>query len=245
MGVLGSLLLDPDLCDEVALILRPDDFYSDANETICGIVITGGNGGPSASQIAVFLDDGNPNPAHVLEDAVEIKCFEALVPVETEREVEVTVVGLLNREKASGTTWNDPVNLTSFSGLDGSFVGIDPNAFLGRAPIPEMTCSVRSSCTTQPQFRRGDANADGRTNLSDGLFVLLFLFSASEGPPCMDSMDVNDTGNINISDAIDLFNFLFVGTAAPPPPFGEFCGPDPTADELGCEADFQSSGLCN
>jgi len=30
-GVLGSLLLDPELCDEVVLIVRPDDFYADAN----------------------------------------------------------------------------------------------------------------------------------------------------------------------------------------------------------------------
>ncbi len=30
-GVLGSILLLPDVCDEVALILRPADFYDDAN----------------------------------------------------------------------------------------------------------------------------------------------------------------------------------------------------------------------
>ncbi len=30
-GVLGSLLIDPELCDEVALILQADDFYAEAN----------------------------------------------------------------------------------------------------------------------------------------------------------------------------------------------------------------------
>ncbi len=30
-GVLGSLLIDPELCDEVALILQPEDFYAEAN----------------------------------------------------------------------------------------------------------------------------------------------------------------------------------------------------------------------
>jgi replicative DNA helicase len=34
MCVLGSLLIVPEMCDEVALILRPDDFYSDANQRI-------------------------------------------------------------------------------------------------------------------------------------------------------------------------------------------------------------------
>ncbi len=30
-GVLGSLLIDPELCDEVALVLHADDFYAEAN----------------------------------------------------------------------------------------------------------------------------------------------------------------------------------------------------------------------
>jgi replicative DNA helicase len=34
MCVLGSLLILPEVCDEVALILRPDDFYADANQRI-------------------------------------------------------------------------------------------------------------------------------------------------------------------------------------------------------------------
>ena len=33
-GVLGSLLLDPDMCDEVALIVRAADFYADANQKL-------------------------------------------------------------------------------------------------------------------------------------------------------------------------------------------------------------------
>jgi len=33
-GVLGSLLIDPNLCDDVALILRPDDFYAEANQKL-------------------------------------------------------------------------------------------------------------------------------------------------------------------------------------------------------------------
>lgn len=33
-GVLGSILLDPNLCDDVALILRPEDFYADANQKL-------------------------------------------------------------------------------------------------------------------------------------------------------------------------------------------------------------------
>jgi replicative DNA helicase len=35
-GVLGSLLIDPQLCDDVALIVRADDFYADANQKLFG-----------------------------------------------------------------------------------------------------------------------------------------------------------------------------------------------------------------
>jgi replicative DNA helicase len=33
-GVLGSLMLDPELCDDVALVIRPDDMYADANQKL-------------------------------------------------------------------------------------------------------------------------------------------------------------------------------------------------------------------
>src|SRR5262245_44463980 len=34
MGVLGSILLMPDVIDDVALVLRPDDFYDDAHRKL-------------------------------------------------------------------------------------------------------------------------------------------------------------------------------------------------------------------
>jgi replicative DNA helicase len=33
-GVLGSIMLKPDVCDDMVMILRPDDFYDDANRSI-------------------------------------------------------------------------------------------------------------------------------------------------------------------------------------------------------------------
>ena len=33
-GVLGAILLDPALCDDIATLLRPDDFYLDKNRRI-------------------------------------------------------------------------------------------------------------------------------------------------------------------------------------------------------------------
>ena len=34
MAVLGSIVLRPDVCDEVVMVLRPDDFYDDAHRKL-------------------------------------------------------------------------------------------------------------------------------------------------------------------------------------------------------------------
>jgi hypothetical protein len=88
----------------------------------------------------------------------------------------------------------------------------------------------------EPVFRRGDSNADGTPDISDGVFTLNFLFLGGSAPVCFDAADTNDDGRVDLSDAAALFNYLFLGGAAPPAPGPEECGDDPTDDELGdCE----------
>ena len=85
-------------------------------------------------------------------------------------------------------------------------------------------------------FHRGDADGDGALNLTDGVFVLNYLFLGGPAPPCMDAADANDDGQINIADGIYVLNFLFIGGPEPPRPgpVAKPCGTDPTADPLGC-----------
>jgi hypothetical protein len=86
-----------------------------------------------------------------------------------------------------------------------------------------------------PQFIRGDASANGRPNITDAVFTLLFLFAGGTEPPCHKSVDADDDGTLDITDAVFLLNFLFLGGPAPAAPFAG-CGPDPTIDELGCDS---------
>jgi replicative DNA helicase len=44
-GVLGSLMLDPDLCDEIALELRAEDFYAHAHQVLYGHMLAMHNDG--------------------------------------------------------------------------------------------------------------------------------------------------------------------------------------------------------
>ena len=82
-------------------------------------------------------------------------------------------------------------------------------------------------------FLRGDADGTGVTNITDGIYVLNFLFLGGDDPPCADAADADDSGVINITDGIYILNFLFLGGDDPPPPL-RTCGVDPTDDAVGC-----------
>lgn len=103
------------------------------------------------------------------------------------------------------------------------------------------TASIQITSTAvpeAPQFRRGDSNADGEVNISDGIHVLDFLFLGGKAPPCTEASDADDDGVLNISDGIFVLGFLFLGGPAPPAPGPTSCGPAPGEaggpGDLGC-----------
>lgn len=86
-------------------------------------------------------------------------------------------------------------------------------------------------------FTRGDADANGQTNLTDGVFILNGLFLGGDPPPCADAADTDDNGVINLTDGVYVLNHLFLGGPAPPAPNPD-CGVEgePDADSLTCES---------
>jgi len=85
------------------------------------------------------------------------------------------------------------------------------------------------------KFQRGNANGDPNFDLSDGVFVLNFLFLGGATPSCMKSLDANDSGELDLTDGVYVLNHLFLGGPAPAPP-GTVCGTDPTPDDLSCDS---------
>jgi hypothetical protein len=83
-------------------------------------------------------------------------------------------------------------------------------------------------------FLRGDPNADGRCDVSDAVFGLLYLFKGGLRPMCLDAADVNDDGAVDISDSAAILNHLFSNGKAPSYPGSLISGSDPTADGLFC-----------
>ena len=100
-----------------------------------------------------------------------------------------------------------------------------------------------SSQVNANSFVRGDANTDGRNDISDGVFILGFLFLGTKEPSCHDAADADDSGRLDITDGIYLLNFLFLGTDAPPAPYPD-CGEDATEDQLPCES-FEACPQCS
>ena len=61
----------------------------------------------------------------------------------------------------------------------------------------------------------GDANGDGKTNISDAVFLINFVFAGGTIPNPLCTGDANGDDIVNISDAVYLINFVFNG--GPPP----------------------------
>jgi len=84
-------------------------------------------------------------------------------------------------------------------------------------------------------FRRGSINSDADVNVADVIYLLQYLFAGGVAPGCQKAADINDDGTVDIADAVWLLAYLFKHAAPPRPPFTS-CGPDPTEDNLTCEA---------
>ena len=85
-------------------------------------------------------------------------------------------------------------------------------------------------------FQRGNPNGDVSFDLSDGVFILNFLFLGGDRPDCLDSADADDDGHLTITDGIAVFGFLFFGFDALPTPGPRGCGLDPSLDDVPCDA---------
>ena len=83
-------------------------------------------------------------------------------------------------------------------------------------------------------FSRGDCNGDGRLNVTDGAICAQnIFFGRIEFFDCDDMLDANDDGQLDTSDPVAILMWVFLNGADLPEPFNS-CGPDETADDLGC-----------
>ncbi len=96
-----------------------------------------------------------------------------------------------------------------------------------------LTVKYLQTPSIAPRFVRGDSNADGKLNVADPVYTLLYTFAGGETPACLDTADSNDDGEINVADAVFVLQYLFVEGPMIPQPYPG-CGMDRTVDALDC-----------
>ena len=103
------------------------------------------------------------------------------------------------------------------------------------APAAELKDgTVHIERPSEARILRGDANADGRVDVSDPLAVLMYLFWGQPAA-CADAGDADDNGQLEMADAIVSLSTQFLGARSIQPPYPE-CGVDATDDALACES---------
>ena len=121
---------------------------------------------------------------------------------------------------------NQSISLVPDGSRSGQFTVVN-------TPTPLLQNSAGEVCDQVVTFRRGDPTGNGQTDITDGVFILNYLFLGSRAPECLDAADSDDSGTVDLSDAIRILNYLFLGGGAPPAPGPGACGPDPVEDNLG------------
>ena len=100
----------------------------------------------------------------------------------------------------------------------------------------------------RPRFIRSDANDDGRTDYTDGIWVINDLFYDGPDTACPAAADANSDGMVDLADALYIIRYqlqpdVSAGDLFPPPgaPFPD-CGTDP---DVGFELCPEGGSACN
>jgi opacity protein-like surface antigen len=112
---------------------------------------------------------------------------------------------------------------------DGLNVGSEPaggwvNILSYKGDAPTHPTLAAGTITLNPVvtgslFQRGDANADGKVDLSDAVSVLGWLFLGGADPKCEESCNADSSDKVDLTDAVFILSFLFLGGKDPAAPF--------------------------
>jgi len=157
--------------------------------------------------------------------------------------------GIAKIERSAVLAANDPGDFLGVT-IDGSgawaTVGYVSDVSGSRKVIdvvsdPANGCGIQQILTITfgsaptPKFSRGDANGDGKINVTDGVIIAQNIFASKlVFFDCKDMLDANDDGQLNTVDPVFLLQYIFLKGATPAAPF-KTCGVDPTNDTLDCK----------
>jgi hypothetical protein len=105
-----------------------------------------------------------------------------------------------------------------------NFCGGDVTPSDGNPPLLLEDCDVILRAKSSADLVRCDANADGRLDISDAVWILRELFRGGAQTACREAADCDGDGERNVSDGVYGVTYLFAGGPAPPAPFPD-CAP--------------------
>lgn len=122
------------------------------------------------------------------------------------------------------TTIGDCGAVDFVDGLDGSGgPGLSNIVVVGTQSLQGFTKIGAMICASGTEFVRSDCNDDTQTDISDMVFLLIYLFQVGAIPHCLEACEANFDGTIDLADPLTIGNYLFSGGPPPPAPFPN-CG---------------------
>ena len=78
-----------------------------------------------------------------------------------------------------------------------------------------VTFLLLTSPAPSQDLQRGDVNGDASRDISDPIFILLYLFAGGEAPACLALADADASEEVDVTDATYLLQFLFLAGLPP------------------------------
>jgi Dockerin type I domain len=85
----------------------------------------------------------------------------------------------------------------------------------GGGTIASSTFQIRPGIINTATVIAGDANADGRINVGDAVFLINYIFKSGPAPSPLEAGDANCDFRVNVGDAVFLINYIFKGGPKP------------------------------
>jgi hypothetical protein len=106
---------------------------------------------------------------------------------------------------------------TSPSNYADNFDALDPSTYYGNLDFSGLLAAAAAADSVYGVLTSscGDANGNGKTNISDAVYIINWVFKGGARPDDLEMADANCDGSTNITDAVYIVNWIFRGGPAP------------------------------
>jgi hypothetical protein len=188
----------------------------------------------------VALDGGNgPDFAEssIYPDGITLGCVYSFLGAETVSFTAQETVAVVSYSTVAGTlagntagtatslSWNGGLgspNVTNVMVVGGGSIA---------AETQDATITLVAASITA--YLRSDANADGRNDVADAIWMLSDLFLGGPHLDCEAASDANADGGFDVADPTFVIQFQFLEGAPPPAPYPN-CGTSPGQEAADC-----------